>query len=304
LSEAAAAPPAAGRRWQAVAVLLFGACVIGLSPILVRLTQTGPAAAGFWRLVFGLPWLALMNVRTGGGIGRPSRMALLAGLFFTLDLGFWHYSIKYTSITNATVLSNLTPVVVTAFAWIFLKQRPKPLFLAAVAAAVGGAWLMAAEKGGGGLKNQSLGDAFAATTALWYALYFLAMGAGRKAEAASRLMFWSGVVGAPLLLIAATALGEDLLPLAGAGWLACIGLGLVHFAGQGSIAWAVGRLPTSTASVVVLVQPIVAAYFGWLLFHEAIGPLQGIGAAITLAGVMMAQWASRARAAPPRHSPA
>ena len=44
-------------RWQAIAVLLFGACVIGLSPILVRLTETGPAAAGFWRLAFALPLL-------------------------------------------------------------------------------------------------------------------------------------------------------------------------------------------------------------------------------------------------------
>src|SRR5205085_10178093 len=99
---------------------MFGACVIGLSPILVRLTQTGPSAAAFWRLAFGLPWLFLMNRQTGGATGRPSRLALLAGVFFALDLGFWHYSIKYTSVTNATVLSNLPPVVVTAFAWIFL----------------------------------------------------------------------------------------------------------------------------------------------------------------------------------------
>ena len=33
-------------RWRAVAVLVLGACVIGFSPILVRLTETGPAAAG------------------------------------------------------------------------------------------------------------------------------------------------------------------------------------------------------------------------------------------------------------------
>ena len=286
----------AGPRWQAVAVLMFGACVIGLSPILVRLTETGPAAAGFWRLAFGLPLLLLVNVRTGGEVGRPSRFALLAGVFFALDLGFWHYSIKYTSVTNATVLSNLTPVVVTAFAWIFLRQRPRALFLLSVVAAVGGAWLMAIEKGGGALLNQPLGDAYAATTALWYALYFLAMGAGRKTESASRLMFWSGVIGAPLILFAALALREQLTPLSAAGWLACAGLGLVHFAGQGSIAWAMGRLPTSTASVVVLVQPIVAGYFGWLLFAEPIGPLQAVGAAVTLGGVVLAQWASRPRA--------
>jgi drug/metabolite transporter (DMT)-like permease len=199
-------------------------------------------------------------------------------------------------VTNATVLSNLTPVVVTAFAWIFLKQRPRALFLGAVALAVGGAWLMAVEKGGGALVNQPLGDAFAATTALWYALYFLAMGAGRRTESASRLMFWSGVIGAPMILAAALVLGEDLTPLDLAGWAACIGLGLVHVAGQGSIAWAMGRLPTSTASVVVLVQPIVAGHFGWLLFAEPIGPLQGLGAAITLGGVVLAQWVARPRA--------
>ena len=39
----------------------------------------------------------------------------------------------------------------------------------------------------------------------------------------------------------------------------------------------------------VLIQPIVAAWLGWLLFAEAIGPLQALGAAVTLAGVVLAQ---------------
>jgi len=279
-------------RWQALGVLVFGACVIGLSPILVRLTQTGPAAAGFWRLAFALPLLAVVARRTSGPLGRPSRIALIAGVMFALDLGFWHYGIKYTSVTNATVLSNLTPVVVTLFAWIFLKQRPRGLFLLSVAIAVAGAWTMAIGKSEGRLPlDQPLGDALSATTALWYALYFLAIGEARKTEAASRLMFWSSVVGAPLLLAASQLLGEALIPAAAAGWAACIGLGLMHVAGQGSIAWAMGRLPTSTASVVVLVQPVVAAWLGWLIFAEAIGPLQALGAAVALAGVVLAQWA-------------
>jgi drug/metabolite transporter (DMT)-like permease len=295
LAETAAAQTEARLRWQALAVLVFGACVIGLSAILVRLSDTGPAAAGFWRLAFALPLLALMAAPSGGA-GRPSRWALLAGLFFALDLGFWHYGIRYTSVTNATVLSNLTPVVVTVFAWVFLKQRPRALFLLAVAAAVGGASLMAYEKGGGELRNQSLGDALSALTALWYALYFLVMAEGRRSEPASRLMLWVSIVGGPLVLAAALAMGEPILPATLAGWGACVGLGLMHVAGQGSIAWAMGRLPTSTASVVVLVQPVVAAWLGWVLFAEPIGPLQGLGAAITLGGIMLAQWASRAPA--------
>lgn len=293
MSEAVMQPTEAPR-WQAVAVLVFGACVIGFSGILVRLTGTGPAAAGFWRLAFALPLLALMTRRMSGPLGRPTPIALLIGLTFALDLGFWHYGIKYTSVSASTVLSNLTPVVVTAFAWVFLKQRPRALFLLALAVAIAGAWMMGAGKGAGApVLNAPLGNFFSLTTALWYALYFLALSQGRKTQAASRLMFWSGVAGAPLLLIAALLLREQVLPTTLAGLAACLGLGLVHIAGQGSIAWAMGRLPTALASVVVLVQPVVATYAGYLLFGEALGPLQALGAAVALSGVVLAQWASR-----------
>ena len=284
-------------RWQALAVLVFGACVIGFSPIFVRLTETGPAAAGFWRLAFALPLLAVMTVKTSGPLGKPSGLALIAGTMFALDLGFWHYGIAYTSVTNATVLSNLTPVVVTLFAWIFLKERPRLLFLVAVAVAVSGVALMTAEKGGGPGVNPPLGNALSAMTAFWYALYMLAINAGRRREGASRLMFWSGVTGVPMVLGAALLLGEQIIPAGPGGWAACIGLGLMHVAGQGSIAWAMGRLPLALASVVVLVQPVVAAVLGYLVFAEAIGPFQATGAAIALGGVVLAQMARPQRSA-------
>jgi drug/metabolite transporter (DMT)-like permease len=286
-------------RWRALAALLFGASVIGVSPILFRLAEVGPAAAAFWRLVFAVPFLLTMTWRTEGGPGRPSRLTAIAGVMFAGDLIFWHYGIQYTTVAKATVLSNLTPVIVTIFAWVFLKDRPRALFLAAVALAVGGAWTMALTKGAGAPGvNEPLGDLFSAGTAVWYALYMVLVGLARRRESAGRVMVWSSIVGAPIMLVAALVLGERILPISLAGWAACVGLGLTHFAGQGSIAWALGRLPTSTASVVVLVQPIVAGALGWLLFAEALGPLQGLGAAVALAGVVLAQWATRPAAQP------
>ncbi|WP_333587102.1 DMT family transporter [Phenylobacterium sp.] len=290
-------PVASGR---ALGVLIFGAVVIGFVPILVRLSDTGSAAAGFWRLAFALPLLALIAARSastpGGGLGgAPSRLAMIAGAMFALDLGFWHYGIALTSVANATVLTNLTPVVVTAFAWIFLAQKPRKLFLLAVGLAIGGAGLMAAARGGAAGPSPGWGNAAAALTALWYAFYFLAVSAARRTEAATRIMFWSSLTGAPLLLLAALALGEPILPGSLGGWAACAGLGLLHVAGQGSIAWALGRLPPATASVVVLIQPLVAAIAGWILFAEALGPLQALGGAITLGGVALAQWSARPR---------
>ena len=182
--------------------------------------------------------------------------------------------------------------------WVFLKQRPARLFLLAVALAVGGAWMMAAARGVGSVgPNPGLGDALSVATAIWYALYFLAVSAARRRDAASRIMFWSSLSGVPLLLVAAVLMGEPVLPGSAGGWAACAGLGIVHVAGQGSIAWALGRLPAATASVTVLVQPVVAAMLGWLLFGELFSRWQTAGAAVALTGVVLAQWASRSHRA-------
>lgn len=273
-----------------MAALVFGACAIGFAPIFVRMTETGPAAAGFWRLLLALPILAAFALRDGGGVKTlPTRPMLLAGLFFAMDLSFWHYGVKLTSVANATVLTNLSPVVVTTVAWFAFRERPGRIFLAGLALAIAGAWTMAAAADKGQAIAPMLGDLLSLATAVWYALYFVAMRQARQGAGASRAMFWSTLMSTPILLAVAFGMGEDIIPASGAGWLACVGLAVVHVAGQGSIAWALGRLPASIASVVVLAQPVVAAVAGWILFHESLTPLQMVGGALTLVGVVIAQ---------------
>jgi drug/metabolite transporter (DMT)-like permease len=284
-------------RGRAVTMLVIGACVIGLAPIFVRLSGAGPAATGFWRLVFALPLLGIPALRSSEGLPRPSRFAVLAGAAFAFDLAFWHYGIVNTSVSKAVVLTNVTPIVVTVVAWVFLHQRPAPLFLVAVALSVGGAAIMALAKGTGVTgPNPLLGDVLSMLTSFWYALYFLAMSAARRRQGTTQVMFWSSVTGVPLLLAAAAALGEPLVPATAGGWGACVGLGAVHAGGQGLIAWALGRLPPATASVTVLVQPVVTTFLGWMLFGELLSTWQAAGAALALGGVVLAQ---RASAAPP-----
>jgi len=92
-------------RARAVTMLVVGACVIGLAPILVRLSAAGPAATGFWRLVFALPLLALSSRGEPGGLSGTSRFAVMAGAAFALDLACWHYGIANTSVSKASVLA-------------------------------------------------------------------------------------------------------------------------------------------------------------------------------------------------------
>ena len=285
-------------RAAALAVLVVSAAVLGLAPILVRLADAGPAAAAFWRLAFAVPLLLVLTARPrslggdGEGTGRPTKWMALAALFFVLDLSFWHYGIAFTSVANATVLTNLTPVVVTLVAWALFRERPRALFVLALALALGGAFAMSAGADGRQGSNPRLGDAFAAVTALWYAGYFLVVKHARSTATAGRVMLWSTALGAPLLLGVSLALGEQLLPGSAAGWAACAGLGLMHVIGQGGVAWSLGRLPAALTAVTVLIQPVVAALLGWLLFAETMTAIQLLGGAALLGGVLLAQWSS------------
>ncbi|MFN3669404.1 MAG: DMT family transporter [Brevundimonas sp.] len=290
-------------RAAALIVLILAACVLGLAPILVRLADAGPAAAGFWRFAFALPWLLMMTARPGGeGIGRPSGWMILAGGMLVFDLAFWHYSIALTSVANATTLTNLTPVVVTLVGWWLFRDRPRALFVVALGAAIAGAVTMSLGADGGQGTNPPLGDAFAAVTALFYAGYFIAVKGARGRYSAGRVMLWSTLIAAPGLLLAAFVLGEQVLPGSWGGWAACAGLGLVHVAGQGGVAWSLGRLPAALTAVTVLIQPVVAAVLGWVIFAEALTPVQALGGAVVLAAIVLAQWSSssgRDRKSPP-----
>jgi drug/metabolite transporter (DMT)-like permease len=128
---------------------------------------------------------------------------------------------------------------------------------------------------------------------VFYGLYFVMIRRARNRAPASALMLWTTASGAPVLLGIALLLHEPVVPAGSAGWWACVGLGVMHVAGQGAIAWALGRVQATTASVVMLLQPIVASLLGWTLFGEAIGPLQALCAVVVLAGVILTQLAAR-----------
>ena len=243
----------------ALAVLLLAAALLGLAPILVRISETGPAAAGFWRLLFALPVLALLTARPSEaeartGWGRPSKWMLLAGLFFALDMSFWHYGLVMTSVANATVLCNLTPVVVTLFGWVVFKEAPGRLFMLALGLAMGGAVAMALGADGQQGTNPLLGDLFSVSVSVWYSGYFLTVQQARKTSGAIRVTLWSTWAGLPLMALAALVLREDMIPATAAGWAACVALGLTHVGGQGGVAWALGRLPASLTAVTILIR--------------------------------------------------
>ena len=87
-----------------------------------------------------------------------------------------------------------------------------------------------------------------------------------------------------------TRFGEALLPRTALGWANLIGLGLVvQVGGQGLIAYGVGRLPIVASTVLLWMQPLVAAVLSWILFDETLGALALLGAALILGGIYVVQ---------------
>jgi drug/metabolite transporter (DMT)-like permease len=288
--------PAAAQQYKhspglALAALFAGAVCIALSPIWVRVSDVGPTASAFWRVALAVPllWLLFLSLRTNQAEKIPLTATLATGLAFAGDLAFWHWSIQYTSVANSTLLANLASIFVTLAAWVLWKQRPSGLFLTGLAAALLGTGLLVRAS----LEfspTALLGDALGVVTAMFYAWYLLQVkGLRDRGVATLHLMAVTTTVTAVILLPAAMLSGEALLPQGTAGWFTLLGLAwITHAGGQGLIAYALAHLPAAFSAVGLLLQPVLAAGFAWLLLAEPLTALQCVGGAVVLSGIYLA----------------
>jgi drug/metabolite transporter (DMT)-like permease len=278
----------------ALPALVLGSIAIGASPIFVRLSELGPVATAFHRMLWALPPLYLwMQIerrrRPAAAMSTGDRLQVaLCGLLFVGDLCFWHWSILRTSVANATLFANFSPIVVTIGAWAFLHERITTRFLAGMALALAGAaMLVGASLEFGG---HVMGDGLGVITALFFGTYMVAMAGLRARLPAAPVIFWSSLVTCLGLLVATLAVGESVVPKSAYGLAVVIALALVsQAAGQGLIAYSLGHLPAAFSALVILIEPLTAAILGWLLLTEPLGLLQIGGGIVVLAGILVAR---------------
>lgn len=282
----------ARREWLGVLMLAGGAVAIGFAPIGLRLglDDLGPQAIAFWRYTFALPVLtALVLLVERRAPRKPNIYVILAGICFAVDIGFWHWALTLTSVSNATFIVNLGNVCVGFLAWLFLKERPAPVWFFAVLLAIGGA--SALSLGGTAEGGASFaGDQIAIVAAISVSGYFLCSKLARRTLNGLETLFWltlvEVIVGAGMVM----AFGESFLPADLSGFTVPLFLGIViHVVGQGLIITGLGSTPTSIAGVIILIQPVMAAAISWQLFNEPLTTLQAAGGMLILVAVWLAQ---------------
>lgn len=281
-------------RRPALVALFAGGIAIGGSPIFMRLSEIGPIASAFWRLAIALVPLTLYAL-----LFAPDRRSLwpaswrelgllaVPGIFLALDLICWHLSVSLTSVTNATLLINLSTVFVTLMAWLLFGEAISRRFLIGLALALVGVVVL---KGGGLAGGRWVGDLVAVTGAVFYAGYMIGLSRARVGNGTLKVMIWNSLAGALTILPVAILAEPQLMPATLHGWSVLGGLAMVsHVGGQAMIIFALAYLPTSFSSLTLLMQPVVAALLGVVILGEAIGFYEIAGGALVLTGILIAR---------------
>ena len=282
---AASGPPA-----LAFAAAIVANLALAFGPWFVRVADTGPVAAGFWRMALGLPFIAALAL-VAERPARPARPAralwvtlLVGGVAFAADLASWHIGILRTTLANATLFGNTATLVFPLYGFLIARAWPtRAQGLALALAGAGAALLMGRSFQ---LDPARLGgDLLCILAGLLYTLYFIAMARVRAVMAPlSALALSTAASTAPLLLLA-LAMGERVWPHA---WGPLLGLALMsQVLGQGCMIYALGKLSPLVIGLALLIQPVVAATVGWLVYGERLGPADFIGAGLVAAALVL-----------------
>jgi len=273
----------------AFATLIAGNVALAFGPWFVRLADTGPVAAGFWRVTLAAPVLVILTLASDGrrALAVPRglwAMIAVGGLCFAGDLGSWHTGILKTTLANATLFGNAATLFYPIYGFLIARAWPTRMQgLALLLAAIGAALLMGRSYQ---LDPRHLkGDLLCLLAGLLYTVYFIVMARVRTSLRPVPALALSTLASIVPLLAIAGLMGERIWPH---HWGALIGLALLsQVFGQGCMVYALGRLSPLIVGLALLTQPIVAATVGWLVYDERLGLPDMVGAVLVAVALVL-----------------
>ncbi len=268
--------------------LLLTSAVWGWTFVLVKdaLQEVGPL--WFLALRFSLATLLALPFLVGRREARSGnnwRWGGILGLALCGGYLLQTWGLLYTTAQKSGLITGLSVVLVPVVGWAF-GRRPSGRTWGGVALAAVGLALLTL--GGGSLAGGTwIGDGLTALCAVAFAVHLVLLDRYAKA-------------GDPRTLLAPQLGLVALLSLAGAGWhgeiafafssQVWVAVGVTSaLATTGAFAlvlWAGQRTSAARMATVLAMEPVFAALGGWLLRGEMLHPVQGVGAALVMAGIL------------------
>ena len=289
----------------AILALILANVALATGPLFVRMADTGPVSAGFWRLTLALPVLTVIALQQREPLGgyRSSIwwLLVLSGIAFALDLASWNFGIERTKLANSTLFGNMGSVMLVVYGFVIGRVWPHRAELGAVAFAILGAGLLMGSSYELDVRNL-VGDLFCLLAGVLYVVYLLSIRHVRGEMGSWSVLVWSTIFGIGPMLCIAVLLGEPVWPT---DWTPVLLLALVcQLFGQGAMVYAVSHFSPVVLGIALLSQPAIAALIGWRVFGETLSLFDTIGmvligVALVLVRLPEARRAARLAATPP-----
>ncbi|HVV97461.1 MAG TPA: DMT family transporter [Rhodanobacteraceae bacterium] len=282
----------------ALVEMIAGAAAISTTSLFVKVAHVGPTVSAFYRMAFGGGMLLIGLV----ALGKWKRVGwsdlgwlMIPAIAFAADLMLWHRSILYVGPGVATLLGNFQVFLMALAGFAIYRERLGWPFLAGVALAFVGLYLLV------GLDWESVGPQYrlgvvlGVVTGVAYAAYMLstrhAQRGGHVRLAPAQLLCVSTLLCAAVLGIAAIVEQDSLALPDAQSWASLLGLG---FFGQ-VLGWvlltrAMPQLPASLIGLLLLLQPALSFVFDVILFARPTRALDWIGVALSLVGIFIGSY--------------
>jgi drug/metabolite transporter (DMT)-like permease len=275
-------------RLKADLILLFVAVLMGTAFVAMRV------AAGHGTIFFlnGARFLlgAMMLLpfsKLKGSFNRTNLPYIgLAGFALFMGVGFQQAGLVTTTAGNGGFITSLYIVIVPILMWVFWKEPPSWYVGAAVLMAVAGAFLLST---GGSFQVRS-GDLWMLLSSLFWALHVVVVGKVQGKIATLPFAIGQYVVCAGLNLVAGFFLEHparaDMLAVIPAILYTAVFSIAIGFTLQ---VVAQKHTPANDAALIMSMESVFAVFFGWLLLHENLLPIQIAGCGLILAAVILVQ---------------
>lgn len=270
-------------------LVILAATLWSLMGLAIRqIEEAGTWAVLLWRSAGALPVLGLLILWQSGGrpvaaIRATGWAGVLGGLSLVAAFSGAIFAIQTTTVANAVFLFSASPFLAALLGWLVLREPVPARTWGAILLAALGMWIMVRD---GLSAGQMAGNLAALGSSLGFAGFTVALRAGRVAETMPvsflGCVFSMGVAG---IVLAATG-QEAVPPLWDIGVAAAMGA-VILAVGMGLYTLGSRGLRAAEATLLSLVEVMLAPVWVWLMLGETASRATFLGGAVVLAAVVL-----------------
>lgn len=268
--------------------LVIGIICISIFPILVKLKLSPPIISAFYRMAIAASVLvpfALLSGKLKVPSVKMLLLTVLCGFIFALDVTVWNIAIQESTATQATLLTNLSPVWVGIGAFFFLKNKPTRNFWIGTLIAIFGMITLVGFHFFVNL-DFDLAFVFAILSGVFYAVYMLVSKFVLYEVEVVPFITISTLSSAVFLGILSLVMNEPFTGFTEMGWLSLLVQGLVcQLAAWLLLGYATKHMRATRVSVSLLGQAVLTTLFAWMFINEGVSFQMIVGGVILLFGI-------------------